>query len=147
MIEGNLSHAVLYAVVYASPNLIHIIPVWLPQCNLLGEAWWQIIPFTNAHCHIDADVIKWKKNSAQLALCAGNSPVTGEFPSQRPVTRSFDVFFGLRMNKRLSKQSRGWWFGTPSRSFWRHCNGWISCAGQTSGFSSIYDDSWWMVAS
>ena len=28
-----------------------------------------------------------------LALCAGNSPVTGEFPSQRPVTRSFDVFF------------------------------------------------------
>ena len=30
---------------------------------------------------------------ALLALCAGNSPVTGEFPSQRPVTRSFDVFF------------------------------------------------------
>ena len=32
---------------------------------------------------------------ALLALCAGNSPVTGEFPSQRPVTRSFDVFFDL----------------------------------------------------
>ena len=30
---------------------------------------------------------------ALLALCAGNSPVTGEFPTQRPVTRSFDVFF------------------------------------------------------
>ena len=30
--------------------------------------------------------------SALLALCAGNSPVTGEFPSQRPVTQSFDVF-------------------------------------------------------
>ena len=29
--------------------------------------------------------------SALLALCAGNSPVTGEFPSQRPVTRSFDA--------------------------------------------------------
>ena len=29
--------------------------------------------------------------SALLALCAGNSPVNGEFPSQRPVTRSFDV--------------------------------------------------------
>ena len=43
--------------------------------------------------------------SALLALCAGNSPVTGEFPSQRPVTRSFDVFFDLRLNKR-SKQSR-----------------------------------------
>ena len=41
--------------------------------------------------------------SASLALCAGNSPVTGEFRSQRPVMRSFDVFFDLRLNKRLSK--------------------------------------------
>ena len=40
----------------------------------------------------------------------------------KPVTRSFDVFFDLRLNKRLSKQSRGWWFETPSRSLWRHCN-------------------------
>ena len=39
--------------------------------------------------------------SALLALCAGNSPVTGEFPSQRPVTRSFDVFFDLRLNKQI----------------------------------------------
>ena len=48
--------------------------------------------------------------SALLALCAGNSPATGEFPSQRPVTRSSDVFFDLRPNKRLSKQWWGWWF-------------------------------------
>ena len=41
---------------------------------------------------------------ALLAICAGNSPVHGEFPAQRPVTRSFDVFFDLRLNKRLSKQ-------------------------------------------
>ena len=61
--------------------------------------------------------------SALLGLCAGNSPVTGEFPSQSPVTRSLDVFFDLRLNKRLSKQSRGWWFETPSRLLWRHCNG------------------------
>ena len=40
--------------------------------------------------------------SALLALCAGNSPVVGEFPSQRLVTRSFDVFYELRLNKRLS---------------------------------------------
>ena len=60
--------------------------------------------------------------SALLALCAGNSPVTGEFPAQRPVTRSFDVFFDLRLNKQLSKQSWGWWFEMPSRSLWRHCN-------------------------
>ena len=60
--------------------------------------------------------------SAILALCAGNSPVTGEFPTQRPVMLSFDVFFDLRLNKRLSKQSWGWWFETPSRSLLRHCN-------------------------
>ena len=59
---------------------------------------------------------------ALLALCAGNSLVTGEFPAQRPVTRSFDVFFGLRLSKRLSKQSWGWWFETLSRPSWRHCN-------------------------
>ena len=41
--------------------------------------------------------------SALLAICAGNSPVTGEFPTQRPVTRSFDVFFDLRLYKRLSR--------------------------------------------
>ena len=41
--------------------------------------------------------------SALLALCAGNSPVTGEFPAQRPVTRSFDVFFDPRLNKQLNK--------------------------------------------
>ena len=44
--------------------------------------------------------------TALLAICAGNSQVTGESPAQRPVTRSFDVFFDLRLNERLSKQ---WW--------------------------------------
>ena len=63
-----------------------------------------------------------EKFSALLALCAGNSPVTGEFAAQRPVTRSFDVSFDLHQNKRLSKQSRGWWFETPSRPLWRHRN-------------------------
>ena len=48
----------------------------------------------------------------------------GEFPAQRPVTRSFDVFFDLRPNKRLSKQPWGWWFETLSWSLWRHCNDW-----------------------
>ena len=46
----------------------------------------------------------------------------GEFPSQRPVARSFDVFFDQRLNKRLNKQPWGWWFETPSWSLWRHCN-------------------------
>ena len=63
--------------------------------------------------------------SSLLAICEGNSPVTGEFLSQRPVTRSFGVFFDLRLNKRLSKQSWHRWFETPSRSLWRHCNGYV----------------------
>ena len=44
--------------------------------------------------------------SALLAIYAGNSLVSGEFPAQWPVTRSFDVNFDLRLNKRLNKQ---WW--------------------------------------
>ena len=39
--------------------------------------------------------------SAFLAIFAGNSPVPGEFPAQKPVTRRFDVFFDLRLNTRL----------------------------------------------
>ena len=38
-----------------------------------------------------------------LAICVGNSSVNGEFPAQKPVTRSFDVFFDLRLNKLLNK--------------------------------------------
>ena len=59
----------------------------------------------------------WRHSSG-----SGNSPVTGEFPPQRPVARSCDVFFDLRLNKRLSKQSWGWWLETPSHPLWCHCN-------------------------
>ena len=57
-----------------------------------------------------------------MVLCEGNSPVTGGFPWQRPVTRSFDVFFILCLNKRLIKQSKRRWFETQSPSLWRHGN-------------------------
>ena len=63
-----------------------------------------------------------KTFSALLAICAGNSPVPGEFPTQRPVTQGFDVFVDLRLNKRLRKQSWNWWFGMQSHPLWRHCN-------------------------
>ena len=71
-------------------------------------------------------VTRWRHQmetfSALLAICAGNSPVNGEFPAQRPVMWIFDVFFDLCLNKWLSKQSWGWWFETLSRPLWRHCN-------------------------
>ena len=50
--------------------------------------------------------------SALLTLCEGISPVAGEFPTKRPVMRSFDVFLDLHLIKRLNKQSWGWWFET-----------------------------------
>ena len=77
---------------------------------------------------ITSAILKWfmmtplmEASSALLARCTRNSPVTGEFPVHKPVTRSFDICFDLRLNKRLSTQSRGCWFETPSRSLWRHC--------------------------
>ena len=60
-----------------------------------------------------------KTFSALLAFCVENSPVPGEFSAQRPVTRSFDVFFDLHLNKQLSEQSQ---FEMLSGSLWRQCN-------------------------
>ena len=65
------------------------------------------------------NIIKWRHFPRYWPFVRG---IPGEFPAQRPVTRSFDVFFDLGLNKRLSKQSWGWWFETPSRSLWRHRN-------------------------
>ena len=106
---------VLNQVKFIAPH--HPITYWLiePQClSCLTQnvPWWR---------H------QMETFSALLAICAGNSPVPGEFHAQRPVTRSFDVFIDLRLNKRLSKQSWGWWFETPSCPLWRHSNalGWL----------------------
>ena len=85
------------------------------------------IPGELGQCHVPR-LWPWRRHqmetfSALLAICVGNSPVTGEFPSQRPVTRSFDGFFDLRLNKRLSKRPRRRWFETPSHPLWRHYDG------------------------
>ena len=91
-------------------------PVWMTSA---GQNDYSDSPITK--------YISWWRHqmetfSALLVLSAGNSPVTGEFPSQRPLTRSFDVFFDLRLNKELSTQSWGWWFETSLGSLWRHCD-------------------------
>ena len=86
------------------------------------------------HIHTNGNITWWRNQietfPVLLALCEGNSPVTGEFPSQRPVVQSFDVFFDLRLNKELSKQSRQRWLENPSRPLWRHCNDTLSCMCQ-----------------
>ena len=67
---------------------------YLSPINFIQDIALRIIycPTADIACSYHDDVIKF---SALLALCAGNSPVSGEFPAQRPVTRSFDIFFAL----------------------------------------------------
>ena len=64
----------------------------------------------------------WRHQMETFSALLAISPVPGEFPAQRLVTRSFDVFFDLRLNQRLSEQSWGWWFETLPHPLWRHCN-------------------------
>ena len=66
----------------------------------------------------------------------------GEFPAQRPVTWSFDVFFDLRLNKRLSKQPWGWWFETPSWSLWRQLSQLIEAWTIQWKFYNVNPDPW-----
>ena len=68
------------------------------------------------------DVIKWKHFPRYWPFVRGihRSPVNS--PHKGQWRGAFDIFFHLRLNKQLSKQSWGWWFETPSRPLWRHCN-------------------------
>ena len=117
-------------------NLVMTHRVYFPT----GRVCW--VAFTFIHQWLPSFQYSWWRHqmdtfSVLLAICAGNSSLTGDFPSQRPVTRSFDIFFDLSMNKRLSKQLWGWWFETPSCSLWRQCNDcwhslalWQNCADE-----------------
>ena len=87
------------------------------------EIWWMTLKNNRAPllCCFKLCASSWWRHqmetfSALLAICAGNSPVHGEFPAQRPLTQGFDIFFDVRPNKQLSKQSWGWWFETLSPS-------------------------------
>ena len=76
--------------------------------------WW-LLPISLSHfyswwCH------QMETFSTLLAICAG------EFPTQRPVMQSFDVFCDLCLNKQLSKKWWDWWFEMSPRPLWHHCN-------------------------
>ena len=97
------------------------------------------------------DVIKWNHFQRYWPFVR-EFLVTGEFPSQRPVTRSFDVFFDLCLNKQLSKQSWVWWFETPSRPLWHHCNAFTCrCVNWTPEypmrniFKTLQTEVWWQM--
>ena len=126
----------LWEIVQCALTLVHkAFGIQLPRCGSLGATvrrnrpqWYshtRTIKWPGSYIQY-TNVIWWRHQmetlSALLAICSGNSPAPGEFPSQRPVTRSSDVFFDMRLNKWLSKQSCGWWLETLSYSLWRHCN-------------------------
>ena len=80
---------------------------------------------SSLRCHRQLKLMMTSSNGnifRVTGLLCGEFTGPGEFPTQRSVTRSFDVFFDLRPNKQLSKQPWGWWFETPSCSLWRRCN-------------------------
>ena len=81
-------------------------------------------------------------------LC-GEFTGPGEFPTQRPVMRSFDVNFDLRLNKPLSKQSWGWWFETLLCPLWRHSNEEICtrfcCALLCCGYAIVHNEFTWSI--
>ena len=108
------------------PSLLH---KFLSCCcqHLCNDPRAYLITYLIATIYLLVNTCTWWRHqmetfSALLPICAGNSPVPGEFPTQRPVTPSFDVFFDLRPKKRLSKPWWGWWFETPSCPLWRNCN-------------------------
>ena len=121
-------------IVWISPEVLSIKPQW----TKFNGIWIKVQTISGGKVYLKISspkyqpfwpglICSWWRHqietfSALLAICVGNSPVTGEFPTQRPVTRSFDVLFDLRQNKRLSKQWEGWWFATPSCPLWCYCN-------------------------
>ena len=108
-------HSMCWAIILLK-LLLHI-----PGANEL--TWW-VKPGCIHHIQEAFDIAWWRHQvetfSASLSFCAKISPVTGEFPAQRPVKRGFDVFFDLGLHQQLSKQCRCQWFGTPWYSLWRH---------------------------
>ena len=88
-------------------------PIAASSCSYSCNSWYLLF---------HDDVIKWKRFPRYWPFVRGihrspvNSPHKGQW--RRALIFSLDQ----RPNKRLSKQSWGWWFETPSRPLWRHCN-------------------------
>ena len=91
---------------------------WLSTCQISSLPYIQayFVLFYNMMTSSNGNIFRVTGH-----LC-GEFTGPGEFSAQRPVTRTFDVFFDLRLNKPLSKHCRGCWFETLSRPLWRHCN-------------------------
>ena len=105
------------------PNRFEILHPWEKLCRHKPHYHSVCLCFIHMYCITHFMMTSSNGNIFRVTgpLC-GEFTGPGEFPPQRPVTRSFDVFFDLRLNKRLSKQPWGWWFETHPWTLWRHCN-------------------------
>ena len=104
---------------------------WMTPWVIRGIIWWRYLSNLTSLQGRCLHLILYKLSSSfpwwrhqmetfSALLTFSALPTTGEFPSQRPVMRSFDAFFDLRLGKWLCKQSRRRWFETASRSLWRY---------------------------
>ena len=109
------------------------------RLNKQSWGWWFETPSRSLgrHCNERPFFVQsWWRHQMETfsAFCVRNSPVTGEFLAQRPVTRS--------LFERLNKQSWGWWFETSSRSLWRHCNDFVQ-TGNKEPTKAHIPSRWW----
>ena len=89
------------------------------ECKEPGSFWISMCTYSKlVSAFLWWDEHAFMMTSSNRNIFQSTGSLCGEIPSQRPLTRSFGVFFDLRLNIRLSKQSWGWWFETP---LWRHC--------------------------
>ena len=123
---------------YCYKFIFPLVTIDMLPCAKCVVIWWTGAHFTNiisiyfrlipSH-YFPLVLLMMTSSNGNIFRVTGH--LCGEFTG--PVARSFDGFFDLRLNKRLGKQSRGWWFETLSCPLWRHCNaGAHFCDGQVS---------------
>ena len=116
-----------------SHNVIPLLGFILKKNSTIHTSWTLCFILSNQMVNIyraGSDYSRYTRSVKWLHMMpswnGNNFRVTGhlcgDFPTQRPVTRGFDIFFDLRLNKKLSKQWWGWWYETPSCPLWRHRN-------------------------
>ena len=139
-------HRLLHTQKFVMPTSIIHIWVWHSILDYKQMVWWyyylvyiynekndksiiihyEITDFSYYHYRYIIDDKQYMMTSSNGNIFHVTGPLWGEttggFPSQRPVTWNFDVFFDLCLNKRLSKQSGCWWLEMQWRSLWCHCN-------------------------
>ena len=74
------------------------------------------------------DVMTWKRFSRYWPFVMGIHRLPMDSHHKGPVTRDFDIFFDVSLNKQLSKQAICWWFETP-------------CSCDVSAMRKMYDNS------